>query len=280
MARDRDDDDRDDRRRDDDDDRPRRRRDDDDDYDRPPRKSGSGMKIVLIVLGIVGVVVVALGAGLFFAVQKVREAAARMQSSNNLKQLSIGMQSYTDVNGKLSGPFVDPPPGVSPLPPADRLSWRVEILPYIEQDNVYRSIQRGQAWNSPANQPFTSQPIKTFTDPNDMADANTRFRCFYDNGALFSTNPKDRIATNAIPDGASNTIMFAESGERVPWAQFNEWAFDPAAPPPPLGHPTRDTFMVGMADGSVRVVKKTVSPAALNAAITRAGNDAPGPDFK
>ena len=112
-----------------------------------------------------------------------------------------------------------------------------------------------------------------------MADANTRFRCFYDNGALFSTNPKDRVSISAIPDGSSNTILFAESGERVPWAQFNEWAYDPAAPPPPLGHPARDVILVAMADGSVRMVKKTVSPATLNAAITRKGGDTLGPDW-
>jgi len=286
MPRDRYDDEDDRSRRrydDDDDDRPRgrRRRDDDDDYDRPPPKSGSGMKVVFIVLGIVGVVVVGLVVGGFFAVSKVREAAARMQTSNNMKQIGLGLQNYNDQHIKSPGPFVDPTPGMSgPANPSDRLSWRVELLPYIEQGNLFTGIQRDQAWNSPANQPFTSKPIKTFGDPNDPSDANTRFRCFYDNGALFSSNPKDRVSISAIPDGASNTIMFAESGERVPWAQFNEWAFDPNSPPPSLGHPNRDVILVGMADGSVRFIKKTVSPASLNAAITRAGNDVVGSDFK
>jgi hypothetical protein len=284
MPRDRDDRDDDYRRRDDDrdDDRPRRRRrDEDDDYDRPPPKSGGALKVVLIVLAVVGIVVVVAGAGLYFAVSKVREAAARMQASNNMKQLGIGLHSYHDANSKFPGPFVDPIPGLSgAVNPSDRLSWRVEMLPYIEQGSLYNGIQRNQAWNSPANQPFTSKPIKTYGDPNDPTDANTRYRCFYDNGALFSSNPKDRVSLSGITDGSSNTIMFAESGERVPWAQFNEWAFDPNSSPPSLGHPTRDVFLVGMADGSVRFVKKTVSPASLNAAITRAGNDAPGPDFK
>ncbi len=280
MPRDRydDRDDRDDR----DDDRPRRRRRDDDDYDRPPaKKSGGGLKVVLIVVGVVGVVGVGACVGLFFAVQKVREAAARMSASNNMKQLGIGLHSYNDANNKVPGPFVDPQFGAPPLSnPADRLSWRVELLPYIEQNNLYMGIQRNQAWNSPANQPFTSAAIKTYGDPQDPTDANTRYRCFYDNGALFSTNPRDRVSWTGVIDGTSNTIMFAESGERVPWAQFNEWAFDPAAPPPTLGHPTRDGFLVSMADGSVKFIKKTVSTAALNAAITRNGNDAPGPDFK
>lgn len=266
---------------DDDDDRPRRRsRRDDDDFDRPPpKKSGSG-KVLFIVLGIVGFLGVLFVVGAFFAVSKVREAAARMQATNNQKQLGIGLHSYHDAQGKFPGPFVVPMSGAPPLSnPADRLSWRVDILPYIEQDNLYRGIQRGQAWNSSANTPFTSATVKPFGDPQDPADANTRYRCFYDNGALFSSNPRDRVSFVDIADGSSNTIMFAESAERVPWAQFNEWAYSPGTPPPALGHPSRDVFMVCMADGSVRMVKKTVSPATLNAAITRKGGDVLGPDW-
>ena len=77
------------RREDDDDDRPRRRYRDDDDHDRPPpRKSGVG--VVFLVLGIVGVVVVVAGVGLFLllmpAITRVREASARMQASNNVQR--------------------------------------------------------------------------------------------------------------------------------------------------------------------------------------------------
>lgn len=271
--------------RDDEDDRPRRRRyDEDDDFDRPPpRQSGGVVKILLIVFGIVGVVAVLFGVGLFFAVSKVRDAAARVQATNHMKQLSIGSLAYHDAHSKFPSPFVDMGSGNTPPPanPADRLSWRVELLPYIEQENLYRSIKRDQAWNSPANTPLTSSPIKTFSDPLDTTDAYTRYRCFYDNGALFSTNPSERGSLASIADGASNTIMFAESTDRVPWAQFNEWAFDPNAPPPALGHPKRDVFMVCMADGSIRNVKKTVSPTTLRAVITRSGNDhnAIGPDW-
>ncbi|OWK42909.1 hypothetical protein FRUB_02506 [Fimbriiglobus ruber] len=64
-----------------------------------------------------------------------------------------------------------------------------------------------------------------------------------------------------------------EAAQTVPWAQYNELPFDPNGPLPPFGAPQRDTFLVGMADGSVRTVKKSVSPQVLKGAITANGGE-------
>jgi hypothetical protein len=275
-------------RYDDEGDRPRRARryDDEDDrrYDRPPPRKSTAW-VVFMVLGIVGAVLLVVCVGGFFllmpAVTKVREASARMQTSNNLKVLALGAHNYESAYDTMPGPFVDtndrglPPPS----DPKDRLSWRVELLPYMEQEYLYRGIDRSQAWDSPVNKPFTGTAIKTLGDPNDPTDNATRFRCFYDNGAFFSTDKKDRVSIAGVKDGAANTILFVETTERVPWAQFNELPYSPSGPMPQLGHPTRDVFLVAMADGSVKPVKKTVSEATLRAAITRAGKDTVGADW-
>ena len=283
MPRDRYDDDRDDRR-DDDHDRPRRRR-----YHDDPPLSGGGGKTVLIVLAIVGGVLLLCGGvggvGLYFAINRTRDAAARMQATNNGKQLTIGLHNYHDAHNRFPGPHVDDTDrgvfggGAPPSNPADRLSWRYTILPFIEQDSLYRSMDPGQAWNKGMNAGPSGTYVMTYGDPRDERDANTRFRCFYNNGALFDTDPKKRVSFSGITDGSSYTIMFVETAERVPWAQFNELPFDPNGSPPALGHPNRDTVIVGMADGSVRSIRKTVDPASLKAAITRSANDTPGPDF-
>jgi hypothetical protein len=209
------------------------------------------------------------------AVQKVREASARMKTSNNLKQVGLGAHNYESSYGMLPAPFAERGQFGQPAPAnwSDRLSWRFELLPYIEQDYLYKVIDAGQAWNSPANRQYTGTPVMAYGDPLDPPDANTRFRCFYDNGALFSTDPKERVSLAGIQDGSSNTIFCVETTDQVPWAQFNELKFDPSGPLPQLGHPKREVVLIGMADGSVKSVKKSINPNTLKAAITRAGND-------
>ena len=68
--------------------------------------------------------------------QKVREAASRTQGSNNLKQFALAMHNYNDVYGKLPAHAVYSKDGKTPL-----LSWRVAILPFIEQDNLYKQFK-------------------------------------------------------------------------------------------------------------------------------------------
>jgi hypothetical protein len=90
----------------------------------------------------------AIGAGLLLpAVQKVREAASRSQSQNNLKQLAISMHNYNDVyGGKLPAHAIYSKDGRTPL-----LSWRVAILPYMEQDHLYKQFHLDEPWDSEHN---------------------------------------------------------------------------------------------------------------------------------
>src|SRR5947209_10227669 len=88
---------------------------------------------LLVVIAIIAILI-----GLLLpAVQKVREAAARMQCTNNLKQLGIAMHNYHDTYGNF--PFEDGPGGAAALtntPP----SIYVQILPYMEQDNLQKQM--------------------------------------------------------------------------------------------------------------------------------------------
>ena len=205
-------------------------------------------------------------------VQSSLVAARRVQCVNNLKQIALAMHNYHASTNAFPRPATLGAKG-KPL-----LSWRVAILPYIEQQELYDKFKQDEPWDSPHNKALLKEmppvyrcPIRTNPEP-----FTTNYRVFVGKGALFE---KDQVIGVAdVTDGTSNTIMIVEAKNAVPWTKPDELSFDSAAAPSlhGAGSPHPGGFNASMADGSVRFLKNTIDLNVFRALITRAGGEVVG----
>jgi prepilin-type processing-associated H-X9-DG protein len=262
-----------------------------------PRMGGRGLAIAGIILGVVGTLMSGSLLLLIPAVQRIREASTRIQSAQNLKQLSLAMVNYSDVyNGRMPPSVVYGPDG-KPL-----YSWRVLLLPYLEADYLYNQFHLDEPWDSPHNKPLLTQMPRCFVDPGRLDEPGmTHYQVFDGPGAPFDSSarplqpfmlggPKGALQLQVssfqlrfpagFTDGASNTILIVEAADAVPWSSPQDLAFGPGKPLPKLGQPSRKGFNAAYADGSVRFFSSSISEPTLRALITPNAGDVPGPDAR
>ncbi len=198
--------------------------------------------------------------------------AQRMKTVNNLKQLGIAMHSYHDVHGHFPADIVDKNGKAI-------LSWRVEMLPFIEQDALYKTIDRTKPWDDVANKKIAEQLPDVFKHfGRETKDkGSTYFQCFTAPKALHSGNPflvpGRKLVITTITDGTSNTLMVVEGADAVNWLKPGDIAYDPKKSPK-VGDPKTGKFAALMCDGSVRWFNaKKIGDEKLHAFITVDGGE-------
>jgi hypothetical protein len=195
---------------------------------------------------------------------------------NNLKQIGIAWHSYHDVHNFF--PANSYAKDGTPL-----LSWRVHILPYIEQDALYRQFKLDEPWDSPNNKQLADILVQVYSNPARPAPNRneTYFRTFIgpknvkpDYRPLLLEGESKGPGITSITDGTSNTFMVVEAGTPVVWTKPDDLPYDGIMPVPTLGGPSGQ-FLALFCDGSVRTANRNRNAEpTLRGHITIAGGEA------
>ncbi len=261
-------------------------------YGPSPRRASRGTNTTLVVFLVLGVMCICampvLVALLLPAVQAAREAARRAQCTNNLKQIALAMHNYHDVYKCFPAGYTTDQNG-RPLH-----SWRVALLPFMEQQPLYDQLHLDEPWDSPHNMMLAAQMPATFRCPSAPDSGPGSNLTHYvvilsdppgEGEAPESVFQKNRgMRISEIIDGTSNTVMVVESSEPVMWTQ-------PDAEPhirslnlrvnggAGIGSYHPQGANVAMADGSVHFLSNTVDSQTLRFLISPADRNPIGVPF-
>ena len=213
------------------------------------------------------------------AVQSAREAARRAQCSNNLKQIGLAMHNYHSAFNSF------PPAGIAGKDGKPLLSWRVAILPFIEQQALYNQFKLDEPWDSPNNMKLLQSMPKTYACPSvpNLPPGHSTYRVIVGKGAPFEGTKG--LSFQDFTDGTSNTLMVVESQEAVPWTKPDDLALDTdpnglltkLASPHKGSPPGGGGFNALFADGSVRFLKLSIDLKTFRALTTRNGKEVVNP---
>jgi len=188
------------------------------------------------------------------AVQAVRSAARRTQSLNNLRQLGLACLSYESAYGHFPQQANYDDDG-KPL-----LSWRVHILPYIEQQGLYEQFHLDEPWDSDHNKKLIAKMPAAYDCPA-LALAGGKTVCLgvAGKGGVFR---KNKTGFGDITDGSSNTALIVEVDPElaVEWTKPQDYECDPENPMKGLGNIYPGGFNTGFCDGSTHFVGNGVDP--------------------
>ncbi len=179
---------------------------------------------LIMVVSIIAVLI----ALLLPAVQSSREQARRGQCTNNLLQLGLALANYASAHNVLPPGVVNDKGPILNLPKGYHVSWAVQILPFIEQNNVYRRFDFRYGVYHPSNATAGGAIIATFLCPSNTRSAGIQYAgCHHDVDAPIDANNRgvlylnSRVAYDDITDGPAYTILLGETesgGPSLGWA--------------------------------------------------------------
>ena len=168
-------------------------------------------------------------------------------AENNLKQIALAWHNSHDTNNHF-------PCNEVTKDGKDLLSWRVQILPYIEELDLYKQFKLDEPWDSETNKKLIDKMPKLYAPVRGKTDPGlTFYQVFTGKHGLIQSGEKRGFAT--VTDGLSNTLLCVESAKPVVWTKPDDLVFD-GKDVPAVGGMFDGKFHAAMGDGSVRRLKK------------------------
>ena len=212
-----------------------------------------------------------------------RSAAWRTQCRNNLKQIGLGFHNYSDV--------------YSTFPPAQlgrpASSWRIALLPYIDERTVAGIYDLTQTWDSTANEPLQRQKVRSYSCPSRPIsfDSASRFFTSYvvptGDETIFSS--QQGTPFSAIRDGTSNTLLVVEAcGTEIIWTkpqdvELSSYELSVNGPGSCNGQSNslisswhKGGAQVLLADGSAHFLSDAIDPKILRSLLTKDAGEVAG----
>jgi hypothetical protein len=203
------------------------------------------------------------------AITAAREGARRDVSMNSQKQIMLALLNHESAKRALPAHAIYSEDG-QPL-----LSWRVQILPYLEQQALYDQFHLDEPWDSEHNKSLIAQMPAVYASPNlKLEPGKTNYLALVGNECAFN-GTKEGVRLRDITDGTSNTISVVEAdpAQAVEWTKPDDLEFNPDDPKAGLGNVRPGGWNAAYCDGSVQFIAEGVDAQQLRALITRAGGE-------
>ena len=197
------------------------------------------------------------------AVQQAREAARRTQDRNSLKMIGLAMHNYPAVLSRFPARASYDKSG-EPL-----LSWRVHLLPFLDQNELYEQFHLHEPWDSEHNLTLVPQMPEVYRS-NSFSDPEKTVFLTADGTDTMMEDRKD-IRFQDVTDSTSNTILVMEVNPEnaVAWTQPEDLSFDAENPATGLGQIRSQGFQALFTDGSVRMIPVEITEETLKNLIIR-----------